>query len=252
MTIHDTDKGNKLHNTFKFEYLNAREIGVIVYDRYNIHYNTKGDITEVNTSKHSIKLKDAIILSLSTQFKTTHEVNKIYVANDTLYKYDFFISTGLINKTVQYIIPFLDNTAEYFSIRLRLLNAFVSHDNKYIFIRYRFSNSKDFNDLDRRLRGIDYFREIINDTKYSIIYKFVLRDIYTKDIKLILNGKYSDISELAKKKIISFHEEDNYVSGVLYKSSHLKSFLEEKLNCSIPTTLDLDDKPNKQLEIWPI
>jgi len=251
MIQHNTDKGNKLHDTFKFEYINAREVGVIVYDRYTMYYDENNNITEVCTDKCSIKLKDEVVLLLNTKFKTTHQINRIYVDNQKLLSsYDFIISTGSINKTTQYIIPFLGKNTKYFSVDLRMLNSYVSEENDYIFIRYRFSKSEDFNNLDRKLRDLEYFREAINDTNYSITYKFIIKNVYRKDVKLILDGKYSQISKLAKREITRFHKEDNYINAVLNKESVLKSFLEDQLKCKIPDNIDLDSKPNKQLEIW--
>jgi hypothetical protein len=252
MTRIDTDNGNILCNEFVFEYLNAREVGVIVKNNFIAYYDDDEKITEIRGKNCSINRNDELALTLNTKFKTVHKINKIYFRKDIIHNYDFFISTGDLNKTVHYITPFLGNNAGYFSIDKRLINSYISDNFTFIYMKYRFSNAKSFNDLDRRLKQVKDFREVINDSPYTITYKFSINYNYRNDVRLILEGKYSEISNHAKTRIISFHEKDNYIQGVLHKDPALKAFLEEKLNCSIPDKIDLTDKPNKQLEIWPI
>ena len=66
------------------------------------------------------------------------------------------------------------------------------------------------------------------------------------------DGKYSQMSDFYKLKIVSFHgiSMDDDMARVLFKSPSLKQELEEKLDIVIDDNAELHDIPNMETEIF--
>jgi hypothetical protein len=66
------------------------------------------------------------------------------------------------------------------------------------------------------------------------------------------DGKYSQMSDFYKLKIVSFHGTtmDDAMAKVLFKSPSLKQELEEKLDITLDDEAELHDKPNMEIEIF--
>lgn len=84
---------------------------------------------------------------------------------------------------------------------------------------------------------------IVSDDGKSVNISHNIMSEYIEDYELIMNGKYSRISEEAKQLILERTEsmmDYDYVESVLYKSKKLRKYLENKLD--LPNLEELIDE----------
>jgi hypothetical protein len=65
-----------------------------------------------------------------------------------------------------------------------------------------------------------------------------------------LDGKYSEIDDMWKLKILNFHnfKTDGQTGQILFRSKYLKHSLEEKIGVELPEGSELHSKPDISIE----
>jgi len=250
--IYETTNGIKI----KFHPHTANILGIEVLGDFKIIDNSTiiiddlriniGDSIEV-TLNTKTNAKTGIKTELKTNYKCNYIFNIEIIGND-----DFVISESVLNKTTIYATPCLGFDKQYFHIEDRLINTYISHDCKYLYLKYRYFNSDNFKKFDEKLLKHPLLVKDLSEERYFITYKFKIPIKYQKDIDLILKGKFSKMSEGLKKQILKFYDttEESTIGGVIYKTAKRKKELEDFIDITIPDDIDLDDMPNLQLELW--
>lgn len=236
----------KLKNGYiKFEPINASMLGIKTNKSIEF-YQDSIIIGELVLTK-----KDQIKVQLSTGITTLYTFNHFTKDTGDLFS-DLILIEVMPNKTTMYLLPVLGKNMNFYSVNIRLINSYLSEDYKYLYLKYRFSNTDGFKNLDKALQNHPLFRESSNPTKSHILFKFRIPIEYEKDIYLIMKGKFSRVSSKLKKRILQFYDTDetSHVGGVLYKTKERRKFLENVVGYKIPEDIDLDDKPHTQLELW--
>ena len=156
------------------------------------------------------------------------------------------------NKSCIFILPFLKQNYIYFDYPYSLYNVYVSEDYNYLYIKYKWTGCEDYLDLEEKLQLHEKYVEFFDLNEEFVIFKFKIDDKYKKEIELILQGKYSKISESLKLQILSFHGigKSSKLGKVLFRDEKYRKSLELELDVRIPNDIDLMSKSTKEEEIW--
>lgn len=112
-----------------------------------------------------------------------------------------------------------------------------------VFVLLKYSSAKHFYDLEKRLEKDKYFK-----TSYSlfkgkyVMFIFTLGATFKEDYYKFLDGKYSELSEPAKIRIMRHRANNSPMPLILDKDITLKEYWEKKLDAVLP----------EKSEVWPI
>ena len=149
------------------------------------------------------------------------------------------MSIRVKTKSNTYILPVLAD--EVLDIKRNLVNVYLADEDKphldnHIFLLYKFSADDEFLRFEEEVTWSMYFEEQYDVDQYHIMVVFKRPHQYKEDIKLIIAGKFSEVSEKYKKKIINFHELPDFSQqvGVLYKKEFAFTNMEKVINAGLP------------------
>ena len=198
-----------------------------------------------------ISVGEEIMITFISGFVTKYTCNYIISVTDSIFA-EYLLLEDNPTKTNTYLTPILGKDYKFFSTEGHLINSYISEDYNSLYLKYRFSNTESFTELDKNLTNHSLYAKDINTNKYFISYKFTVPITFKEDVQLILDGKFSKVSNKLKKQILKFYNapKDSHITGVLYKTKEKKKYLEQILGVSIPDDIDLDSKPDLQLELW--
>jgi hypothetical protein len=96
-----------------------------------------------------------------------------------------------------------------------------------------------------------FVRALEPDYQYTMfIFNFKTYDY--DDVAKFLEGKYSELSTVSKRRILTFHKstEDSEIGHILYKSPIRRKQFELDFGVEIKEELELYDKPVLEVETW--
>lgn len=152
--------------------------------------------------------------------------------------------------TSKFILPLIG--LNYRNERLKTFKTsyLVTNPNGYFIAIALYNMYGAFSCDEERLKKLNYVCDITQGS--TTIFLFDEPEEYSKDIRLIIDGKYSKISEKAKLSIINAY--DNNLSGklcdILYKKENAYLALERALDVKIERGAEVYDIPNKDKEIF--
>lgn len=193
--------------------------------------------------------------SVITVGKDKYKISEIKKSSDSATGYELY-TFRKVSTTGNFIFPLLGQDRNYWRWRLEFTNAFigdeVNHDGTELSALYRFGGTKNFSEFEAELLSRPDFIESIDPDKYHTIYKFKLDSKYAEDIKLIMEGKYSQISDRAKERIMEFHTSDKKkpIGQVLYRCEKRKEKIEHDIGQKLPAEVELLDMFNISQEIY--
>ena len=170
------------------------------------------------------------------------------------FRYKYTIMSHRRNKTVTYLLPCLGQDADFFDVDGYMVNTYLDKDFTKLYLVYRFATTDYYSELETRLLKHSYIKRM--DTRQSNfdIFEFTIPEEHLEDVKRCRNGKYSKLSESLKLKIRKFYKLTNksYLWKVLVRDKELVSKFEVSLGLPMGFywTVDLDDKPKMEEEIW--
>lgn len=179
-------------------------------------------------------------------------------------QYTFELICEPLTKSSIFLMPLVTEKGTFHDLyfyNTYLYNAYINftgldefNDNNHLFLVYRFFISDYFKNLENYISQHKNFVKTYEPNREFTVYIMEIPLIFQKDARMILRGKYSNISATAKSKIISFHKAhiESELSHILHKSSKLKEELEQHLGCNIPEDIELHSKPEliKETFIW--
>lgn len=160
-----------------------------------------------------------------------YKVNKIF-QNKGKQK-EILLMESYTNKTSIFVLPFVFNSrkdASFVDKGGYFMNAFVDcqfsekKDGNSIFVLTKFIKTDRYKEVEDYFVNHDQFIKVIDADPNYVIYEFAIKERFSNDLKILLNGKYSKISEAAKKRILSFHEK--HMDGLI---AHKVIFRDPKL-----------------------
>ena len=139
------------------------------------------------------------------------------------------------NKSYIYLLPMVGDEA--LDTLLFVTNTFVKDVNKpsdrrRLYLKCHDDKSDQYNRFTEELTWSPYYVNRYNiDDDFDMVIMDI-PDIHYEDYDLILDGKYSLISELYKEMVISFHEllEHSFAYGALYKKEFCYKIVEARIN----------------------
>lgn len=174
----------------------------------------------------------------------------------------YHLHSHVINKSSMFVMPMLAegriNRAS-FKWSENLCNCFIGTEadadyGNYIYLLYRFNGAKTFETFEKLMQSHPWFVGQTDPDDYHVLYKFEPDENCKKDYDLLVDGKYSYISEDLKKQILYFHAtpKGRPIEQILYKDAVRRKKLENDLELSkpIPEDVDLFDKFNVEEEIY--
>jgi len=181
--------------------------------------------------------------------KTPYRVNYItplYNAVNLLAGYD--LSVARATKSTIFLCPMLGGKRELFYWEKLLVNAFVAIPNEtgIIALLYRFSGDPTFIKFEQALSNFRTFKYRIDTDPYHVMFVFSVPDYAETAYNHFVNGRYSEIDDIMKLKILDYHgfNMDGSTAKILFKSPSLKKDLEEQLDVMIPDENELHSPPN--------
>lgn len=201
------------------------------------------------TALVSGKLKHDIGSIVRNRTKNPYKVNHItplYNAVNLLAGYD--LSVARATKSTIFLCPMLGGKREMFYWGNLLVNAFfaVPNEENVIALLYRFSGDPTFTKFEHALGQFKAFKYKIDTDPYHVMFVFGVPDHAKASYEHFVNGRYSEIDDIVKLKILDYHgfNMDGSTAKILFKSPSLKAELEEQLDVTIPEGNELHSPPN--------
>lgn len=210
-------------------------------------------------SSFSLNIGDKVYIKY-TNTMTPYET---YYVNNHMYKEDklrYRINEFEENVSSVYVLPLIGLKKEHLLMEHNFINCYAYHynfkhkDGEYVYLIYRYLPityySKFIEAVQKQKHCIHYAKE--QDQRFDC-FIFKIEDKFINDAKLIMSGKFSKITDEAKKIILYFHNQTNPespLSQVLYKGDLRRNELEMFFGCIMPDNIDFAEKPNKNEETW--
>lgn len=164
-----------------------------------------------------------------------------------------------VDKTKSYVFltPMLEIDPIFMSRHL-LLNAYMGSDDlpdvkQSIFLLYEFSDHNgEFAKLERWYKNVQGYRGSYDPDRYTTMFYFHVPEKYYHDYLLFLNGKYSQVSDTLKKRILKYHNVgySSDIYKVLYRDSKRKEEIEERIGQSLPDNAEVASALDYDIEIY--
>lgn len=208
----------------------------------------------VDKTGSTLKVGDSITLQLGDN-KIVSEFN-ICEINTGIDLKHFLLSTHITTKSTYFLLPMLTTNPAAIHFEKEFVNCYIGSDRTggpdLLLLLYRDMGNKDFDKLCHRLEGFPKFsRRVIGDDNSFHYFCYNLTENQLLNMKKFASGKYSELSEELKKRIIIFHKikPQHILHKVLYKDEKLKKYLEMNLMDVLPDEIDLFELPDRKLEI---
>ena len=159
----------------------------------------------------------------------------------------YFLYGQKLTKSSQFTLPMLGQDREYFKWDESLCNVFLGTDDgeivDRILILYRVNTDREYLEFETKLENHPMYEKTHTYDIYHDLVEFRIPDRFKQDYDLLINGKYSHVSDELKKRIVRFHNlsSNSPIAQVIHKSEFRKKKLEKDLNIVLPDELDLLD-----------
>lgn len=201
------------------------------------------------------KLRHDIGSTVRGRTKNPYKVNIItplYNAVNLLAGYD--LSVAKATKSTIFLCPMLGGRRELFYWDKFLVNAFcaIPHEDGIIALLYRFSGDTEFMKFERALEQFRTFKYRIDTDPFHVLFVFEVPEETQASYSHFVNGRYSEIDDIMKLKILDYHgfNMDGSTAKILFKSPSLKKELEEQLDVTIPEENELHSPPKLNEETF--
>jgi len=250
--------GNKQY--LRFELINGRGVKLWGEGIDLQEVITAGKITElVYEDSFSVKVGESFSVNISTlligvdKFKTIYEVDYIFKNpnNYILYSIPRALAT-------YFLLPFIFDSFKTCGYKTYLINAYIGDAynepdlTNHLFVQYRFFPFTAYYNLETFAVNNPAFVKNYDPDKTSCMFVYTLPERWAADISLLKAGKYSEISEAAKERILQFHgaKKQSKLGHIIYKSTARRKQLELSLGVELSEDIELFDKPTHNTEIF--
>lgn len=234
-----------------FKTVNGRTVRLNRVDEFHEDLDKNGNIVRIyNDSGIEIKLGDTIKVSP----KFPHRVNHIHRGkiDDRVVCYDLLSSKTTTSST--FITPFLGVAKDLMLWDTLFINAYINafEYNNCIALLYRFSGDPLFLKFESALCSFRTFVKKYDPDSYHVLFIFDVPQSAKKSYDSFVAGRYSEIDDLWKMKILDFHGYDRYgqTGQILYKDPELKERIESKLDVSLDDSSELHSTPDIEAETY--
>ena len=149
------------------------------------------------------------------------------------------------NLSYHLILPMMPGNIDQYMPE-HLVDVYCRYDNRScIAILYKEALEEKFSDMLTAFHMFRNFSDMIYvDNKILII--FHIPEVYIPDYYLVIDGKYSKVSNMLKGEIRKFHnlKIDSPLCSIIYRYPERREYLERRLNIGLPDDSELFDKFN--------
>ena len=203
----------------------------------------------------SLAMPDNYFISIGDTIRIKNEPYKVNIINKILEGTitTYHLKTAERTKSSIFILPMLNGNRHLFLYDSHLINVFIGYKDldTHIVLLYRWSEDSLFAKFDLALKKFSTFVKSFDADPQHSIYIFSVPENHLKNFQLFKEGKYSELDDDFKLKILDFHNMgvDSALSKILFKSHERKIELEEKLNAELPEDSELLSIINLKNEI---
>ena len=156
----------------------------------------------------------------------------------------FKVHSHIPNKTSHFLVPLLGESQETLMYKKYLVNGYFRTPN-LISLLYRYFPCDAFKSMESGLKSKKNFLKMEDVDTNFVLFTFFLDEKYAESCQKFIRGKYSEMSDESKRRILSFHRFNQHgtTARILNKDPELRKQLELKLDTEIPEHIDLFDRP---------
>lgn len=231
---------------------NCRYIKVSPFNAKAEELDEEGKLIGLNYSDE-LKIKAGEVLSFKDDFHKIDFIKKVdagQVSGYYLYAHD-------LTKSTRFIMPMLGFDKLYFRWNKNFCNCFIGteSDGDYgnnIYLLYKYDVSAEFKKFERAMGLHPQYDSTIEPDKEHVMFVFNVPDYSVDNLKTILQGKYSYVSDDYKEQVLSFHNIDSEsdLGQIMYRGKKRREKLNEELGVEIPLDVDLYEKISPSKEIF--
>ena len=223
--------------------------GVLNLDKVT---NEEGDIIKLHNDQITLTVGDVITPKTKYPFK----FNYIYpvISNNHLVGYDL-LTAKTTNSSI-FAFPFLGGNRNLFMWDSLFINCFIGSNvddaGNTIALLYRFSGEQLFLKFEEALCSFRSFRAKFDPDPYHVLFVFNVPESAIKSYEHFINGRYSQIDDIWKLKILEFHkfDIDGYTGKVLFQTESLRRELEQKLDIELSSDSELHSIVDMNTEVF--
>lgn len=143
-----------------------------------------------------------------------------------------------------FLTPMLFDTRAQLKWNTYFMNVFIWMEGVdlpklYLLLRKGYTDS--FDKLDKFVRSHEDFVDRIEVDDFSYLYVFTVPIMYEEDFLKFIKGKYSELSEELKVRILDFHamKKTHEIYGILHKTKRRKVKVEKRIGQELPESAEL-------------
>lgn len=234
----------------KLKAINGRTVRLSNVKDFHEDLNESNEIVRIYNDSVEIKIGGTVIVPP----KSPHRVNHIHrgKVDSRIVCYDLLSAKMTTSST--FVTPFLGVAKRLMLWDSLFVNTYIKaydHDN-CIALLYRFSGSAEFLKFESALCAFRTFVKKYDPDPYHVLFVFDVPKNARLSYESFVAGKYSEIDELWKLKILSFHDYDRYgqTGQILYKDPELRVKIESKLDVSLDDSCELHSTPDINVEAY--
>lgn len=205
--------------------------------------------------------------------KTIHEIRhsgmsyapgRIIPVQDGLFRIDniekkgtdlYYLYSMETSDSSIFLTPMLFKTRSQVMWDTYFMNVFLWIENvstMRLHVLFRKGYTDSFNALESIIKNHEDFVDRLEVDDFSVMYVFNVPMIYEEDFLKFVKGKYSEMSEEYKVKILDFHsmKKTHEVYGILYKTDARKVKVEKRIGQKLPASAELYHVINEDRETY--
>lgn len=192
--------------------------------------------------------------TLRPQKKSPYRVNLIRPGINVGDIVCYDLSVARLTDSSIFVLPLMGMNRSLMMWDSLFVNAFIGteEDEDCIALLYRFSGTPKFTKFESALCSFRNFRRRVDPDPYHVLFVFDVPDDARSSYEAYCDGRYSNIQDIWKLRILEFHgfDIDGHTGKILFQSPRLRAELEQQLDVTLPEDAELHSKPNLSLELY--
>lgn len=199
-----------------------------------------------------IKIGDTIRPRPSSPYKVNHIL--IAQAKGRIHSYELKVSFH--NSSSIFVLPFLGGNRQLYMWNTQFVNCFVGTTKKdagqVIALLYRFKGDTLFLKFESALCAFRNFKYRYDPDPNHVMFVFDIPEEAQASFGHYMDGRYSQIDDLWKLKILDFHgfNIEGHTGKIMFQANSLRKSIEEKLDVELDPGCELHSRPDLRKEVF--
>lgn len=180
------------------------------------------------------------------------KINHIILENGVLY-----LAETERNITAKFIMPVLKINIDQIGNHY-LLGSYLYTDTdesgEYLYLWYRYIDEDEYKTLETNLKKNPNYVNSYDITKETTLFKFKIPTTFLNSVKLIVDGKYSKITNELKRIIMQFYGigKESEIGHIIYRHPMAVQRIEDAFDVKLSDDIDVFRKMRKEDETFRI